>query len=436
MPTNVLTATRAVAIAALLSMSCGEAAAETLDDAWRAALAVDGRLAAAQARTAAAEADLAGARAERLPSITASTSSTHWRDTPAFDFRGAGLPGVLPLFGGDTLNIASAQLSLPLYTGGALAASVSAASAAHDGETRRTDAERQNVKLAVAEAYVGVLRAASALAVARSNTASLAAHARDVEDMRRTGAVPTNDYLAAAVSLADAEQRQLQAESELAIADAAYNRRVGRALDAPVTLEPLAAPLGGAVIGEPLAALVASAQSARPELAELSAASMALRSHATAARAARRPQLAVNGGYAYLENDFLSREDYWFVSVGVRMSLFDSGRSRHATSSFERRADAALAERADLVSAIELEVRAAWQELATARARLGVAENAVAQADENLRVVRDRYRNGEGTNSEVLDAEALRALSASNFDNAGYDMRLAELTLARAVGAL
>ena len=49
---------------------------------------------------------------------------------------------------------------------------------------------------------------------------------------------------------------------------------------------------------------------------------------------------------------------------------------------------------------------------------------------------RDRYRNGEGTNTEVLDAEALRALTASNFDSARYDLRLAELALARAVGAL
>ena len=78
----------------------------------------------------------------------------------------------------------------------------------------------------------------------------------------------------------------------------------------------------------------------------------------------------------------------------------------------------------------------AWAELTTAGQRVDVAAGAVQQAEENLRVVRDRYRNGEGTNTEVLDAEALRALSTSNFDSASYDVRLAELQLARAVGAL
>jgi outer membrane protein TolC len=60
----------------------------------------------------------------------------------------------------------------------------------------------------------------------------------------------------------------------------------------------------------------------------------------------------------------------------------------------------------------------------------------VAQADENLRVVTDRYRNGEDTNGDVLDAEALRAIARSNYDSARYDSVLAELRLARAIGAL
>jgi outer membrane protein TolC len=65
-----------------------------------------------------------------------------------------------------------------------------------------------------------------------------------------------------------------------------------------------------------------------------------------------------------------------------------------------------------------------------------VAEQAITQAGENLRVVRDRYLQGEGTNTEVLDAEALATASRANLDNARYDAALAEFRLARAVGIL
>jgi outer membrane protein TolC len=407
-----------------------------LDEAWDAALAADARFAAATSRSQANEAALAAARAERLPSVTATVATSVWRDTPVFDFSGIGFPVGQPLFAGDTLNVASAQVSLPLYRGGALTANVVAAEADRDGQRLSTEAVRQDLKLAVASAYIGVLRAASALEIARSNAASLAAHERDVEDMRSTGQVPTNDYLAAAVSLADARQRELQAQSALEIARASYNRRVGRPFDTPVDLEPLTAPLGGPAIAAPLARLVAAARAARPELAGLDATADALAARAAAARASRRPQLALNGGYAYLENTFLNREDFWFVALGVRVNVFDSGRTRHASATLERQSVAASDDRRDRESEIELEVHRASADLSTARARLEVAAGAIQQAEENLRVVRDRYRNGEGTNTEVLDAEALRAQSAGNLDTARYDLRLAELALARAIGAL
>jgi outer membrane protein TolC len=434
-PRTLLHALRA-AIVMSLAVAAARGRAETLEEAWQAALAADGRLAAAASRSSASDAALAAARAERLPAVTATAATSSWRDTPAFDFGTIGLPPVKPLFGGDTLNVASAQVSLPLYAGGSLAANVTAAAAERDGRARVIDTVRQDLKLAVADAYVGVLRAASALGVARSNVASLAAHARDVESMRTTGQVPANDYLAAAVSLADARQDELQAERGLDVANALYNRRVGRPLDSPVDLQPLSSPLGGEAIAAPLAELVADAQAARSELAELDATADALAARAAVARGARRPHLALSGGYAYLENEFLNREDFWFVELGVHINVFDAGRSRHATMTLERQSAAVAGDKRDRALEIELEVHRAFADLTTATARIDVAGAAMQQADENLRVVRDRYRNGEGTNTEVLDAEALRVQSASNLDTARYDLRLAELVLARAVGAL
>ena len=51
-------------------------------------------------------------------------------------------------------------------------------------------------------------------------------------------------------------------------------------------------------------------------------------------------------------------------------------------------------------------------------------------------MVRDRYRNGEGTNTEVLDAEMLRLMSRTNYDNADFDAKLALYELARGAGRL
>ena len=409
--------------------------AETLEDAWRAALADNPSVRAAESLGDAAGAELEAARAQRRPTVAATTSVSRWRDTPAFDFGAIGVPATLPLFPGDSLTVGTAQVSMPIYTAGLIKSNVAAATASVTARERSTATLVEDVKLAVAAAYVDVLRAASALATAEATAASLAAHARDVAVMERNGQVPRNDGLAAAVSLADAEQHRLQAQNTLDIARAAYNRRLGRELSAPVDLDPEVRSL------EPVATraiedLLAPALATRAELAGLDAVAAGYEAQAAAKRAERLPQLTLSGGYTYLENSVLDREDFWSIGVGLRWNLFDAGRTSSASAALAQRSSAAKHERDDLRASIELDVRRAWLTLGETRARVGVAEQAIAQADENLRVVNDRYRNGEGTNTEVLDAETLRSQSRRNLDDSRYEAIIAELALARAVGVL
>jgi outer membrane protein TolC len=420
----------------LLASAMPVFSAETLHDAWAIALAQDASLQAAQSRLLAADAELDAARSARQPSVAASSTITRFRDAPAFDFAAAGLPVQLPLFGGATVVASDARASLPIYTAGMLRANIDAATSGLDAQARTTAALAQQLKLAVAASYVDVLRTESALTAARTNTASLVAHARDVADMERNGQVPRNDYLAAAVSLADAEQSALQAETALDIARAVYNRQIGRTLDAPVELVADLPAIDVEVAGGALEDLVALAVARRDELAGLTAVAAQLQAQSTATRAQLRPQLLLSGGYTFLENDVLDREDYWSLGFGIRLSLFDGGRTRSTAGALMHRSSAAAQERSHLQSLIELEVMSARLGLHETRQRIGVTESAILQAEENLRVVRDRYRNGEGTNTEVLNAEALRSLSRSNFDTAHYDAALAEFRLARAVGVL
>lgn len=430
------TARNLAATALALALATAPARAESLGQAWEAALANDRTLEAAAARLGAADASLEAARAERRPIVAATGMIMRFDETPAFDFSGIGVPAQLPLFGGRAWRVSDARVSIPIYAGGGIGAGISAASAQLSARQSESAALALDVKLSVAENYVGVLRAESALAAAAANVASLTAHARDVEDMYRSGEVPRNDLLAATVALADAEQQQLRAQSALDIARAAYNRSVGRDLAAPVELEAALPPTDPALASASLAELVERALANRQELARLASAVDGLQARSAAARASSRPQIMVSGGYTKLENDFLNREDFWSVGVNVQWNLFDAGRSRNAAAALTREAAAVSRERANLESLIELAVRQAWLDADETRRRVAVTEGAVAQAEENLRVVRDRYRNGEGTNTEVLEAEALRRSSRSNYDSARYDASLAGFRLARAVGAL
>jgi len=409
---------------------------ETLDDAWRTALGNDQWLQAGRSRVSAAADELAAARSGRLPSLTASAGLNQFNEAPSFDFSGAGVPATLPLFDGETMQTADARVTLPLYAGGRIRHGIDAAQAMLDAQSARSMADEQQVKLDVARRFIDVLRAERALAVADSTVASLQAHVADVDDMFRSGAVARNDYLSAAVSLADAEQRSLQSRNALDLASAAYNRALGRPLDAPVTLDEQ---LPGIDISLDLTspdALTAVALMERDEIDGIESAAAAYRAKSKSMRGEILPQLAVTGGYVSMPNEFLNRDDFWMVGIGVQWKLFDGGQTRRQADALNSRAYALTHEQAHFESLVALEVRQAWLRLEETRERKRLAERAVEQAEENLRVVRDRYRNGEGTNTEVLDAETLRRISHSNFDNADFDASLALYELARGVGRL
>jgi outer membrane protein TolC len=93
-------------------------------------------------------------------------------------------------------------------------------------------------------------------------------------------------------------------------------------------------------------------------------------------------------------------------------------------------------QRDGLALAIGLQVRQAWLYVQETRKRITVTQSAIAQAEENLRVVRDRYVNGLTPHTEVLEAETLRVNSATNHANAVYDAVIAGLRLKYAIGEL
>ncbi|TXG86830.1 MAG: TolC family protein [Zoogloea sp.] len=421
----------------LLATAFPAPAAETLADAWRAALAVDGRLRAADADSDAARSSLEAARGLALPKATASSSYTVLSKEPAAriglpTLPGIALPDQMPL-AERTYATYALQATLPVYTGGRITAAINAADIGVQASAFERSRSEQAVKLDVAEAWLGVLRSRRALAAAERHLAALDAHALDVDDLHKQGLVPRNDVLSVAVARADARQQLTRARHGVDLAAAAYNRLLRRPLDSPVDV---AEPPPVDTHRDALAALAARARSLRPELSLLGARAEATDQEAEVERAARRPQVGLSAALLHEDNRYRVNQDMAQVSIGVQWDLFDGGIQRQRADAASARARAARERQTDTASLIELEVHREWLAVDEATERLTTTSTAIAQADENLRVARDRYRNGVGTHTEVLDAEALRTLTDGNHLNAHYDLHLARYRLKKAVGEL
>lgn len=431
---------REVVWALILSVTLSaQTPTENLQAAWDTALRVDHTVRAARGIRRSAEQGISAARAARLPSVTVQTAYTLLDHAPAAVFElPLAVPGLPPSLtvrqplADNKFVLSNVSVSLPVFTANRIRDTVDAASAARDA--LRDDEGRivLDLKLSVAEAYLGLLRAQRTLQVAQSNVITLRSVAADVQNVYDEGIVAKNDLLAAQVALADARQQEIRVNNSVDVARAAYNRLLGRPLTDPVALEE--------ILPEPpssdLQAATQQALRTRPEIAAFSSQAQSLSKQASSIRAAQRPQIALTGGDLFVQNDFLVHQSIWSVSVGVRWELFDGGAKRSQASAFEERAESTREQRSDALTAVELQVRQAWLDAQETERRISVTQDALAQAEENLKVSRDRYVEGVGTNTEVLDAEALRVRTLSNYYNATFDAVLARMRLHRAIGDL
>jgi len=148
------------------------------------------------------------------------------------------------------------------------------------------------------------------------------------------------------------------------------------------------------------------------------------------------PQISLHAGYNHFDNQILDRQNFASVGVSFQWRLFDSGQVRNRTAALNERAHAVSQQLDDMRSKVALEVRTSVLDRDDAAAREHAAAVAVTQAEENVRVADELYRSGLGTNTQVLDAETLRATALTNRDTARYDLVIAGYRLERALGEL
>ncbi|MGZ4887439.1 MAG: TolC family protein, partial [Candidatus Aminicenantales bacterium] len=81
-----------------------------------------------------------------------------------------------------------------------------------------------------------------------------------------------------------------------------------------------------------------------------------------------------------------------------------------------------------------LEVTQSRLAMGQARQKTGVAGQAVAQAEENLRITLERFKQGVALNTDVLDAEAALLQAKITRTQAAIDLALAQASLQKALG--
>ena len=319
----------------------------------------------------------------------------------------------------------------PLFDGVARA-NIAVARIGHEMATATRQVVDHDLAASVTAAYGRVLAVAGARwsADAAVDTAradrELAGHRRDA------GLVTDADVLQIDLHLSRTRERQIVAASEERIARARLNQLMGAPLGDAFLLDP--APATTIIDASDLAALEAEAIKARPDVTRATLQEQLARASQTAARAAFFPHVSVQGGWELNGNAWNSRASSWIVGAVARVNVFngfaDKARLAEAADGTTRRA----LEREKAETAARLDVHVALARLDAARASESVGRDAVAQASESRRIIRDRYEAGlTDVASLMRSAEAVAQAEAQQVA-AQVAVLTASASLQRALG--
>jgi outer membrane protein TolC len=329
----------------------------------------------------------------------------------------------------DNLN-ATGTVAYNIYSGGRPTAGRAAARAGAEAAAQDLQATQHQLAAEVVKAYLSIIKAREAVTTLESGVHAYEVAVANTRLRFDAGQVLKADLLNLEVESARTRELLLQARHGVALAGQAFLFVLGAEAD----------PTGFALAeNDPALALISAPEtgdfSKRPELLGLEHRLRAAESMVEAARGARRPTVNAFASYQYDQGWQLDRHgDGWMAGLAVNVNVFDGGE----TSGHIRQANAELTQVKEMQRkaglGISLEISQARLTAESARERLAVALQAVAQAEESAALSRARFEKGALLTADLIGVESRLLEARMRLTFAHADERIALAEWRRAVG--
>ncbi len=326
---------------------------------------------------------------------------------------------------GLTENFSSAlRLTQPLYNGGRNLLNMEISDIGQTVSAEGLESTRQTVLFRVTQAYFNLALAKLSLAIAQETVQIAISNAKHIAIRYRDGVVVKSDLLQAKVRLASHRQDEIRAKQFVRVAKLTLRHTIGMndAVDISETLRDAPATVPN------LENLISTALESRPDyrqtIAQLRQADLAV----DLAKSVYRPIVNLQANYElnntapFSPNGSNNYSVFGILSLNLFHGLGDAAAIRKAEARAEKARQLLEAKR----RRIEVEVVDASSQFISASERLKVTDQAITQAEENLRIVRNRYNEGLASVLDLLTAELVLKQAKRNRMRALYDVRISQ----------
>ncbi|MGU3375888.1 TolC family protein [Chryseobacterium sp. M5A1_1a] len=382
-----------------------------------------------------ATADLLEAKNRQLPELKVSGSYMYLPIKPNVDLKlpglsgGAGSPEVHQVLYG------SANLSVPIYSGGRIRYGIQSAKYLVEASKLSTENDKIAIAYNVAQAYNNLFKANQSIKVFEENLTASQKRDETFLKMENNGLIARNDRLKANLQTSNIELQLLEAKNNYNIANINMDLLLGLPETTELDIDQNYIEEGSEVRAVDF--YVNEARENRKDLQALAQQRKAAELGSKAAKAENLPSLAFTGGYVAADiPKFLTIYNAVNVGVGVSYNLSNIWKENSSLKQSQAREKQLAATDELLNDNIKLDVNREYQNTDYSKKRIIVFEKSAEQANENYRITKNKYDNGLATMTELLDADAAQIGANVGVINAKADAALAYRKLLQTTGIL
>jgi outer membrane protein TolC len=338
------------------------------------------------------------------------------------------------------LNNYNLRLTLqqPLFTGFKLLSSKHSAEYNFNAAESEFSKEMNDAAFNIHNAFWNYYRAHEVRELLVNSLKQIENHLNDTKNFLENGLVTQNDYLKLQVQYSNTKLILIEAENNLEVTRAVFNKMLGLSLEAPTEIS--ADKLETESIEYDLEGLIKEAKSNREELESLSFRLKALEENITSARSGWFPNIFLTGNYYYSNPNsryqplMAEWNDTWDIGVTLNWDIWDWGMTSSKTTQAEELSIQTQTTLEKMNDNIEVEVYQSYLNLIKAKEKVEVSKLTLEQSFENYRITSEKYNEQLATSTDLIDAEVTELQAATSLTSSLVEYNLAKVRLERAIG--
>jgi len=303
----------------------------------------------------------------------------------------------------DRAMIGMANLSLPIFAGFKIQSSIDASEGMYEAETANAAKTKEDVALKAITYYTALYKAQKTLDVLNENQKSAKQRVTDFTELEKNGIIPRNDLLKAQLLVSKTQLSIDEANNN--INNINYYLTTLLKLDPNVKIEVNEQDFFNLKTSNTITSDAVALES-RKDLEAIRLQSKASESNVKIAKAGYYPAISLLGGYTALDlKDIITVKYAMNFGIGLSYDLSGILKNNVHVKEAESRALEVKNTEAIMTDRIKVEVQKSIEDYDLAINQSVVYDEALQQAAENYRLVKDKFDNGLSDTNDLVEAD-------------------------------